>query len=539
MAGGKETPRQKMVGLMYLVLLALLALQVSSAIIQKFQFLNSSLEKAVTEAEIRNIETIGNMKVAVENGKNQKEDVAVLKEAEKVRKTTRQMMDYISELKHELIEKTGGMNEDGYPEGAKDEETVANIMLGTGDTKSGVAYELKTKLNGFIQEINTTLKSVKEKKRFGSIALDAKDDPVFKNDKEQRRKDFAHVNFESTPLVAALAVLSEKEAQLTSIEADVLSHLAKKVGIARINVDRLRPVVLSQSNKVVAGTKFEGEMFMAAYHSSLKPEMTFQENKVEVNEKGVADIAFTASGGNYDNNGLAKKTWKGTIKYPKPGGGDSVYVVNYDYYVVKPVIQVQGEAMSDLYKNCGNVLNVQVPALGADYNPTFTATGATIKRTAVKGKIIVIPTSPNVTVNISNNGTFIGQQKIKVKLIPQPVITMAKGNHKYIVNQVQGVSAGMLRQLSVKVFAENSFKKSNREDSHYKITKWEAIWVRGRNSKGMKKYTSENSTLREFANKAQSGDRIVVEVKEVKRKTFTGAIETVKIPTTIFTIPIH
>ena len=539
MAGGKETPRQKMVGLMYLVLLALLALQVSSAIIQKFQFLNSSLEKAVTEAEIRNIETIGNMKVAVENGKNQKEDVAVLVEADKMRKTTREMMDYISELKHELIEKTGGINEEGYPAGAKDEETVANIMLGTGDTKSGKAYDLKIKLNGFIQNVNSTLKVIKENKRFASIALDAKDDPVFKNDKEQRRKDFAHVNFESTPLVAALAVLSEKEAQLTSIEADVLSHLAKKVGIARINVDRLRPVVLSQSNKVVAGTKFEGEMFMAAYHSSLKPEMTFQENKVEVNEKGVADIAFTASGGNYDNNGLAKKTWTGTIKYPKPGGGDSIYVVKYDYYVVKPVIQVQGEATTDLYKNCGNVLNIQVPALGADYNPTFTATGSIVKTTGKKGEIIVIPNSPNVKLNISNNGTFIGKQNFTVKLIPKPVITMAKGNQKYIVNQIQGVTTSTLRSLSVKVFPENAFKKSNRDDSHYKITKWEAIWVRGKISKGVKKYTSENSTLRDFANKVKPGDRIVIEVKEVKRKTYTGGIETVKIPTTIFTIPIQ
>ena len=67
MAGGKETPRQKLINLMYLVLLAMLALQVSSAIIQKFQFLNSSLEKAVGEAEIRNIETVSNIKTTVEN----------------------------------------------------------------------------------------------------------------------------------------------------------------------------------------------------------------------------------------------------------------------------------------------------------------------------------------------------------------------------------------------------------------------------------------------------------------------------------------
>jgi gliding motility-associated protein GldM len=539
MAGGKETPRQKMVGLMYLVLLALLALQVSSAIIQKFQFLNSSLEKAVTESELRNIETISTMKVAVENGKNQKEDIAVLDEANRVRKETREMMDYISELKLMLIEKTGGLNEEGYPEGAKDEETVANIMLGAGDSKKGKAYDLKTKLNSFIQEMNVSLQSIKVKKAIGSIALDAKDDPVFKNDKDQKRKDFAHVNFESTPLVAALAVLSEKSAQLTSIEADVLSHLAKKVGVARINVDRLRPVVLSQSNKVVAGTKFEGEMFMAAYHSSLKPEMTFQNNTVKVNEKGVADIEFRASGGNYDANGLVKKTWKGTIKYPKPGGGDSIYVVKYDYYVVKPVIQVQGEATSRLYKNCGNVLNIQIPALGADYNPTFTATGAIIKRTSTKGKVIVIPNSPNVTINISNNGTFIGSQKFKVKLIPQPTITVSKNGQKYIVNQVQGVTTGTMRRLSVKAFAENSFKKSNKDDSHYKITKWEAILVRGKTRKDSKVYYSEGKTLKHFAELARAGDRIVIEVLEVKRKTFSGTVEKVRIPSTIFSIPIQ
>ena len=539
MAGEKETPRQKMVGLMYLVLLALLALQVSSAIIQKFQFLNSSLEKAVTEAEIRNIDIISGMKVAVENGKNQKEDLAVLVEAERIRKTTREMMDYINELKAKLIEKTGGLNEEGYPSGAKNEETVANIMLGPGDTKNGQAYHLKTKLNKYIQEMNISLQSIKEKKQFSSIALDAKEDPIFKNDKEQRRKDFAHVNFESTPLVAALAVLSEKSAQLTSIEADVLNQFAKKVGIARINVDRLRPVVLSQSNKVVAGTKFEGEMFMAAYHSSLKPEMTFQDKDVKVNAQGVAVIDFRASGGHYDQNGLVKKSWTGTIKYPKPGGGDSIYVVKYDYYVVKPVIQIQGEATSRLYKNCGNILNIQVPALGVDYNPTFTATGAIIKRTSTKGKIIVIPNSPNVSLNISNNGTFIGIQKFKVKLIPKPTITMTKSNRPYVINQIQGIPSSTLRVLSVKALAEDAFKTNNPKDADYKVTKWEATLVRGRRVIDRKVYNRERKTLNYFLSRARSGDRIVIEVKEVKRKTYRESIENVAIPTTIFSIPIQ
>ena len=234
-----------------------------------------------------------------------------------------------------------------------------------------------------------------------------------------------------------------------------------------------------------------------------------------------------------------KKTWTGTIKYPKPTGGDSIYTVTYDYYVVKPVIQMQGDAMTRLYKNCGNVLNVQVPALGADYNPTFTATGATIKRTGEKGKIVIVPNSPNVSVRVSNNGTFIGKQDFKVKLIPKPVITMARGGQKYVVDQIQGVTSSTLRNLSVKAFADREFKRSNSLDAKYKVTKWEANWVRGKNSKGSKVYDSESKTLKAFARDVKPGDRIVIEVKEVKRKTYEGNVEKVTIPTTIFTIPIQ
>ena len=66
MAGGKETPRQKLIGLMYLVLLALLALQVSSAILQKFQFLNASLELAISNANTANDGKISGIEKAVE-----------------------------------------------------------------------------------------------------------------------------------------------------------------------------------------------------------------------------------------------------------------------------------------------------------------------------------------------------------------------------------------------------------------------------------------------------------------------------------------
>jgi gliding motility-associated protein GldM len=130
MAGGKESPRQKMIGMMYLVLTALLALQVSSAIIQKFKFLDDSLQVAVGSAQKTNGETDNRIKKAVKDNGGKAEDLAVLAKAEAVRKETGEIISYINGLRAELIKETGGDEKDeatgqviGYV-GAKEEQKV-------------------------------------------------------------------------------------------------------------------------------------------------------------------------------------------------------------------------------------------------------------------------------------------------------------------------------------------------------------------------------------------------------------------------------
>ena len=97
--------------------------------------------------------------------------------------------------------------------------------------------------------------------------------------------------------------------------------------------------------------------------------------------------------------------------YPKPNGEDSVYTITQEYYVIKPAVQVISAAVQSLYRNCGNELNVQVPALGVDYNPTFKATGAKIISKG-KGFITIIPTDRNVKIDVLNNGTLIDELKL-------------------------------------------------------------------------------------------------------------------------------
>ncbi|HEX8545994.1 MAG TPA: gliding motility protein GldM, partial [Cytophagaceae bacterium] len=235
MAGGKESPRQKMIGMMYLVLTALLALQVSSAIIQKFKFLDDSLQVAKNSAEKINGQTKQKIQKAVGDAGNKASDVAILTKAEKVRAETSKVIAMLDKLRSELIETTGGREEDGSYKGAKEETAVEVIMVGPEGSKKGKGYVLQQELNNYSKNLSQI---VGEKSLpYTPLALDGKDDVSFKNDKEQKNKDFANLNFAQTPMVAALAVISTKQAEVLKLESLALEDLASEVGAETIKFD--------------------------------------------------------------------------------------------------------------------------------------------------------------------------------------------------------------------------------------------------------------------------------------------------------------
>jgi len=143
MAGGKETPRQKMIGMMYLVLLALLALQMGQSILTKFRQLDESLTIAVNDATGKNVSINQNIAASVKEGGGKQQNVLDL--SADLRKKSGDMISYIDQLKKDLIEATGGVNEEGVYEGMKDTDKSGTFMVGPGDKKIGKGYELKEK----------------------------------------------------------------------------------------------------------------------------------------------------------------------------------------------------------------------------------------------------------------------------------------------------------------------------------------------------------------------------------------------------------
>ena len=111
MAGGKETPRQKMIGMMYLVLTALLALQVSNAVLEKFIFINLSFEATNDEKVVENKGKIESITTAVAESGNREADLAVVDKAKKIREETAKILAEIEGYKDELITETGGTDD--------------------------------------------------------------------------------------------------------------------------------------------------------------------------------------------------------------------------------------------------------------------------------------------------------------------------------------------------------------------------------------------------------------------------------------------
>jgi len=533
MSTGKETPRQRMIGMMYLVLTALLALQVSSAVIEKFYALNESIETSVTNAALYNGDRLSELQSAVKQRGNRSDEIALAKKALTLREKTQEMRMYMEKLKTEMIDKTGGYDEDGSLKGAKEETEVEVYMLGT-NKSNGKAYELQNKLNAYVAYVNGSAK-----KSFPKIALDAKEDPIYKDNEEQKNKDFAQLNFAQTPLVAAMAVISEMESKVTTIESSLMNEYLTQVGVSDYKVNKLIPVVRAQSKYVPAGTKYEAEVMMTATSTSLLPTMNVGNQSLKVDGSGIGSYNFLAGGGSYNADGLLKKTWTAQIKMKRPDGKDTIYTVTEEYFVVKPVIQIQSAAQTGLYFNCGNKVDIMVPALGAEYNPEFKATGATVKATGTKGRVYIIPSAATTKIAVYNKGQFIGDENFKVKAIPKPTIEVRVNGQP--INARTGVAPLALKNISIKAIADADFAASQPEDATYKVTEWEIEFARGRKLvSGISKLTppDQQVSMSGKGQLLQDKDIILVTPKKVMRKTYLGTWEEVKVSSMPVLIPV-
>jgi hypothetical protein len=182
-------------------------------------------------------------------------------------------------------------------------------------------------------------------------------------------------------------------------------------------------------------------------------------------------------------------------------------------------------------------LNIQVPALGAVYDPSFSAAGGSAIKGAKKGQVTVIPTSAEVKINVSSGGNAIGSETFKVRPIPKPsIVALVNGRE---VDLKRGIPAQSFRAVEIQAVAEEGFKQFLPQEARYRVTRWKAYLVRNNQPIDQADLSSPSANLTQFAAKASKGDRVVLEVLDVKRLNYKGQAVDVNVGQPSFNIPLN
>ncbi|NME67267.1 type IX secretion system motor protein PorM/GldM [Flammeovirga aprica] len=527
MAGGaKETPRQRMIGLMYLVLMAMLALNVSNTVLDKFIFIEQSLENSNGITSQENDRQLHAIEGAAAKKVN---DVtkSVLADAKALRNETAEVVAYIDQLKEEIKEKTGGVDpQTGDLKGKSDYQKPTELLIGLEGKKNGKAYELEKKLNTLAKHFDDVAMkhdTSKTWQKIGKLAKPASEMPQYKEDKDNKKKDFANIQFDHTPTAACMAILSEMSSEILQNETKVLKVLNDRVG-GRVVFDKVVAVVKPTSKYVAAGLDYEATMFIAASSSAAKPRMKYNGGSIKVVD-GIGEVKFPAKPAKYDKNGRSLQSWKGEITYTTPFG-DTTLLVEEEYVVVKPSIEVNSATVNALYRNVANKLVIDVPALGESYNPQFSASNAKVMSSGKVATIIPGVKAKSVALTVRSNGNKIGTKNFKTRGVPKPSITFPG------VDLKKGISS-KTRTLKVRPKPDEEFKAALPDEANYRVMEWEVTVAFGTKPlagpvkiKGGKQDFDIGSLLKK-APKGTPGVRVVVDVKTVVRKNSQGQTEKV------------
>lgn len=447
-----------MIGMMYLVLTALLALNVSNAVLEKFAIIDDTLVKLVEENDDKNeakVRTIMNSSSDAQSVR----DAQV--RAQKVRELTKEAIAYLDDLKSKMKVEADG-------KAIPAEELVLNtnraeeLMLDHRKPEVGQGYEKK--LKEYVSKLNEIMGA---NGKFESLAKGPEAYDAFKNSEHHKGKSFLEFSFQGTPTMGAIATVSQMQSEILEYEGRALDSLNAVAEGVIIKFDKVFPMVRPNANIVIAGLDYEADLFVSAAASGIEPEMFFNGGpvKVETNANGVkvGKIKFKASGGDYKN-GVVEKSYNVKINIKGKPYEDVV-----KYKVAQPVAKFESESASTLYLDCGNEMTVSIAGLTESSGISLSAPadqGKIIQQGA--GKFVIIPTRPQINVAVRMDGVTIDNKQFKAKPVPTPIGKMQVGNGEYDVKR--GIPPGTSIVKIVPSITDDTFARNNAKDAGYRIT---------------------------------------------------------------------
>ena len=410
------SPRQKMINLMYVVLMAMLAMNVSTEVLNGFSIVSEGLDRSTVNATKENLGIYADFDAQMKA--NPQKTKEWYDKAQQVKKMSDELYNFAEELKIAIVQEADGKDGDIHNiENREDLEAASQVMLSPG---RGQGPKLQKMIEDYRAKCSSLLKDERLRKIIeGNLSTEVS--PKAK----ALGKNWQEYMFEQMPVAAAVTLLSKLQNDVRYAEGEVLHTLVSNIDIKDIRVNKLDAFVIPESKTVIRGDKFSAQIVMAAIDTTQQPEVYIGGRKVELRNNTYEFMPgktgdFTLSG----------------YMTMRDGGGN---ILKRDfeqkYTVVDPSATVSADLMNVLYAGFNNPISVSIPGVplnkvsatmtGGSFTPT--GAGHYIARPSAVGQDVTITVSSLATGKPVRMGAF----TFHVRKLPDPTPYIKVGDNRF------------------------------------------------------------------------------------------------------------
>ena len=405
MAGGKMSARQKMINLMYLVFIAMLAMNMSKEVLSAFGFMNEKVETnnvSTTEKNNRAYENLAT-KASEQAAKFDK----LNKQALQIKKYSSEFYGYLDELKSKMTADV----EDKKDYESMDKTDFLDTHFFKGDTYTKEGQEFLDKINGYRTNVNTELRAGN---KFESL-INNRFNTNQETNSDGKIVPWLKYRYEGFPLIASITNLTQLQADIKNSESEILNSLLGGKLEESLSLNNYKGIVALDKNAYFAGEKVTGKIVLGRYDATMVPDNVILNGQNYKNiESGQVIIDMPA--GNIGNHDI-----KGKITFTQDG--KLVEVPFESSYSVIPEpgdAVVSADKMNVVYRGLDNPISVSLPGV-SDNNLSVSAIGGSLSGN--KGKYSIKPGAGGVaTINVSaklSSGKTVNSKAIfRIKDIP-------------------------------------------------------------------------------------------------------------------------
>ena len=410
------SPRQKMINLMYVVLMAMLALNVSNEVLDGFSIVEESLNRTTENSSNENQAIYGDFEAQMKS--NPQKVKAWFEKATAVKNMSDSLFNFAQQLKIAIVKEADGNDGDVMNINRKDDLEAANrVMLAPG---SGQGEKLYNAINSFREKI---LKMVSDERQRNIIASNLTTQ-LPKNAKTMG-KNWQEYMFEDMPVAAAVTLLSKLQSDIRYAEGEVLHTLVANIDMKDIGVNKLSAFVIPNSQTIVRGDKFSAKIVMAAVDTTQHPQIFIGGREMKLKDDTYEII--TGRTGDFNLTGYITML---------NGNGETIRRdFNQKYTVVDPSATVSADLMNVLYAGFNNPISISIPGVPLN-KVSATMTGGTLQPVG-PGKYIARPSAvgKDITINVmslqSGNAKTMGQYTFHVRKLPDPTPYIQIGDNRF------------------------------------------------------------------------------------------------------------